>query len=257
MRPPLVKTILSFLFTLALIVTLAIPLGPLPALGPLLSPVGGLWSAARDGRFGDEEHLGFTGVKENVTIVRDNFGVPHIFAQSDEDAAFALGWLHARERLAQMDLQRRNASGTLAELVGPDAVEDDKFMRDIGLRRAAQATLAAMPADDPALKAMQAYADGVNAYLEKIAPNNLPLEYKLLGVHGVAGWTVLDELTFAKFMAWDLSSSFDDLYLTALTEKMGAEKVAELFPFDRPYESPIAPSWPPTGTPIGRGPHPR
>ncbi|MBI3360237.1 MAG: penicillin acylase family protein, partial [Chloroflexi bacterium] len=201
MRPPLVKTIISLVFTIALTVVLAIPLGPLPALGPLLSPVGGLWSAARDGRFGDEEHLGFTGVKENVTIVRDNFGVPHIFAQSDEDAAFALGWLHARERLAQMDLQRRNASGTLAELVGPDAVEDDKFMRDIGLRRAAQATLAAMPADDPALKAMQAYADGVNAYLEKIAPNNLPLEYKLLGVHGVAGWTVLDELTFAKFMA--------------------------------------------------------
>ncbi|MBI3760923.1 MAG: penicillin acylase family protein, partial [Chloroflexi bacterium] len=76
-------------------------------------------------------------------------------------------------------------------------------------------------------------------------------------VHGVAEWTVLDELTFAKFMAWDLSSSFDDLYLTTLTERMGAEKVAELFPFDRPYESSIAPSWPPTGTPIGRGPHPR
>jgi len=245
MRPQLIKTFTSLFFTVVLVVVLAIPLGPLPALGPLLSPVGGLWSAARDGSFRAEEHVGFVGVAGTVEIVRDQYGVPHIFAQSDTDAAFALGWLHARERLAQMDLQRRSAAGTLSELVGPDAVEDDQFMRDVGLRRAAQATFAAMDENDPALAAMYAYAAGVNAYLEKIAPNSLPLEYKLLGVRSVAEWSVLDELTFAKFMAWDLSSSFDDLYVTTLTEKMGAQKVAELFPFDRPYESPIAPVWPP------------
>ncbi len=253
MRPQIIKTAVPLFFTLALVVVLALPLGPLPALGPLLSPVGGLWSAARDGGFRAEEHVGFTGVAETVEIVRDKYGVPHIFAQSDTDAAFALGWLHARERLAQMDLQRRNAAGTLSELVGPDALEDDKFMRDIGLRRAAQATLAAMDEKDPALAVMYAYAAGVNAYLEKAGPNNLPLEYKLLGVRSVAEWTVLDELTFAKFMAWDLSSSFDDLYMTALTDKMGAQKVAELFPFDRPYEPPIAPAWPPNENVISAG----
>src|SRR3990172_6005231 len=222
MRPHIIKTAVSLFFTLALVVVLAIPLGPLPALGQLLSRVGGLWSAARDGSFRAEEHVGFVGVAGTVEIVRDQYGVPHIFAQSDTDAAFALGWLHARERLAQMDLQRRSAAGTLSELVGPDAVEDDQFMRDVGLRRAAQATFAAMDENDPALAAMYAYAAGVNAYLEKIAPNSLPLEYKLLGVRSVAEWTVLDELTFAKFMAWDLSSSFDDLYITTLTHKIGA-----------------------------------
>lgn len=239
MQSGIVKAAISLACTTLLAAALAVPLGPLPAPGPLLSPVGGFWSAARDGRFRESERVTFAGVDGTVTIVRDKYGVPHIFAQSDEDAAFALGYLHARERLAQMDIQRRAAAGTLAELVGPDALEDDKFMRGIGLRRAAEATLAALDPNDPALAVMQAYAEGVNAYLEKSLPNNLPLEYKLLGVQSAAEWTVLDQLTFAKYMAWDLTSSFDDLYLTALTEKMGAEMVAELFPFDRPYESPI------------------
>ena len=250
MRRDIIKFVAALIGTLLFLVILALPLGPLPALGPLLSPVGGFWSAANDGQFKSQEQINAAGLKAPVTVLRDSYAIPHIFAQNDEDAAYAAGWLQAKERLAQLDLQRRTAAGTLAELVGPDALKDDEFTRDIGLRRAAEASLAKMDPNEPAMRAVQAYVNGVNAYLNSIEPNNLPLEYKLLGVKQVAPWTTLDVMTFAKYMGWDLASSFDDLYMTTLVEKIGAQKVDELFPFDRPYEIPIVPSWPPNETPL-------
>jgi penicillin G amidase len=245
-----IKPALALLATLIIIILLAVPIGPLPALGPLLSPIGGFWSAGSGDSFQSSEQLYLPGLIAKVTVLRDVYGIPHIFAQNDEDAAFVMGYLHARERLAQMDLQRRKAAGTLSALVGPDALEDDQFMRDVGLRRAAKAALDSMKSDDPVLLALQAYANGVNAYITSVEPNHLPLEYKLLGVHQVEPWTALDEMTFAKYMGWDLGNSFDDLYMTTLVEKMGADKVAELFPFERPDEKPFIPTWPANETPL-------
>jgi len=244
------KPILALLATIIVASLLAISLGPLPALGPLLSPVGGFWSAAKDDTFQSQEQLNLPGLKNKVTVIRDVYGIPHIFAQNDEDAAFAVGYLQAKERLAQMDLQRRNAAGTMAALVGSSALQDDEFMRDVGLQRAAQASLDQMKPDDPSLLAMQAFANGVNAYINSIEPNNLPLEYKLLGVKQVQPWTVLDEMTFAKYMAWDLIHSFDPMYFTTLVEKMGAQKVYNLFPVNRPIETPFIPTWPANETPL-------
>ncbi len=208
------------------------------------------WSAAKDDTFQSQEQLNLPGLKNKVTVIRDIYGIPHIFAQNDEDAAFAVGYLQAKERLAQMDLQRRNAAGTMAALVGSDALQDDEFMRDVGLQRVAQASLDQMKPDDPSLLAMQAFANGVNAYINSIEPNNLPLEYKLLGVKQVQPWTVLDEMTFDKYMGWDLIHSFDDLYFTTLVEKMGLQKVYDLFPVNRPIETPFIPSWPADETPL-------
>jgi penicillin amidase len=245
-----VKLGVAVLLSVIVVAVLATPLGPLPALGPLLSPVGGFWSAAGGGSFASAENLRFPGLQAKVTVLLDRYGIPHVFAGNDRDAAFALGYLQARERLVQMDLQRRQAAGTLAALVGSSALEGDEFMRDVGLRRAAQAGLAAMKPDDPVLLALQAYADGVNAYIKSIEPNDLPLEYKLLGIKRVEPWSVLDELTFAKYMGWDLTNSFDDLYFTTLVEKMGADKVAELFPLNRPGEKPFIPTWPPNEMPL-------
>jgi len=249
-----IKPALALLATVLVTSLLAVPLGPLPALGPLLSPIGGFWSAGSGDSFHSSERLSLRGLKDKVTLIRDVYGVPHIFAQNDEDASLALGYVHARDRLAQMDLQRRKAAGALAALVGSGALEDDQFMRDIGLRRAAKAALDSMKPDDPVLLALQAYANGVNAYIDSVGPNHLPLEYKLLGVQQVERWTVLDQMTFAKYMAWDLGHSFDDLYMTTLVEKMGADKVAELFPFDRPGEKSFVPTWPPTESPLASVP---
>ena len=85
-----IKPILALVATIVVTSLLAVPLGPLPALGPLLSPTGGFWSAGTGDSFETTEQFSFSGLKDKVTVVRDAYGVPHIFSQNDEDAAFAL-----------------------------------------------------------------------------------------------------------------------------------------------------------------------
>ncbi len=88
------KPIFALLATIIVASLFANSLGPLPALGPLFSPVGGFWSAAKDNNFQSQEQLNLPGPKNKVMVIRDGYGIPHIFAQNDEDAAFAVGYLH-------------------------------------------------------------------------------------------------------------------------------------------------------------------
>lgn len=243
--PKPVAVLIPLVLCLLLWGLFSIPLGPLPALGNLLSPIGGLWTVAQRVGFTAQEQINLPAMSANATVEIDDLGVPHIFAESDEDAAMVLGYLHARQRLAQMDLQRRVASGRLAALVGTDGLEEDRFMRTVGLHRAAAASLANMEPDEPALKMLEAYSAGVNAYIAEVEPHHLPLEYKLLGVRNVEPWTPLDSLTFAKFMAWDLSHSWDDLFMADLQDALGPEIVANLYPIDRPYDVLMVDQWPP------------
>lgn len=131
-------------------------------------------------------------------------GVPLIRAQTDNDSAFLQGWAHARDRFFQMDTNRRGASGTLAELVGPSRLADDVQTRTIGLRRAAQATWGAMSADTRGW--LKAYADGVNYWLRS---NPLPPEYGPLEVTRVPAWTPVDTLVVGKALAFQLSFGLD------------------------------------------------
>src|SRR4051812_28595316 len=101
-----------------------------------------------------------TGLQEPVKLIRDSDGVPHYWAHTQHDADFVLGWLHASDRLFQMDSSRRQASGTLAELQGPGALGSDVQLRTLGLRRAAQRSLNALSPETQAT--LQAYSDGVN-----------------------------------------------------------------------------------------------
>ena len=121
------------------------------------------------------ETVKVAGLERPAKVLRDTFGVPHVFAKSEHDAYFMVGYLHAQDRLFQMDSSRRQASGTLAELLGPSALEDDAALRTIGLRRAAVRSLTAISPESRA--GLEAYADGVNAWL---AANSLPSEYAAL-----------------------------------------------------------------------------
>jgi penicillin G amidase len=109
------------------------------------------------------ETVKVAGLERPAKVLRDTFGVPHVFAKSEHDAYFMVGYLHAQDRLFQMDSSRRQASGTLAELLGPSALEDDAGLRTFGLRRAAVRSLAAVSPQSRAV--LDAYADGVNAWL--------------------------------------------------------------------------------------------
>lgn len=148
-------------------------------------------------------------LEDEVIVTRDQEGVPHIEAESDADLYRAQGYVQAQDRLFQMDLSRRQASGRLAEVVGEAAVETDKHFRTFSLRAAAEASYDGY--DDDAKAVLQYFAEGVNAFIEEsIEEKTLPYEFALLG-YTPEQWTEIDTLTIGKFMAYDLGGNWDSL----------------------------------------------
>ena len=144
------------------------------------------------------------GLLSGVRVSTDKEGVRHILAQSDLDLARVQGWVHARDRFFEMDATRREVSGDLAELLGPGALDGDVQNRTVGLRRAAERSEAALSAAERAF--LQAYADGVNAWL---ASNPLPPEYPELELTQARPWNVVDSLAIGKAIAASLSLDID------------------------------------------------
>ena len=152
------------------------------------------------------DRLTLAGLEAHVSVVRDRFGVPHISARNDHDVYFMQGYIHAGDRFFQMDASRRQASGTLAELLGPTALPGDVQLRTLGLRRGAERSLAAYPPEVQAV--VRAYAEGVNAWL---AQGALPPEYAALELTQVPAWTPLDTVSVGKLLAFGLSFDTIDL----------------------------------------------
>jgi len=140
------------------------------------------------------------GLLAPVNMVRDANGIPHIFADNEHDAYFMQGWAHAQDRLFQMDTSRRQIAGTLSELLGTDVLEIDVQFRTLGLDRAAVKSLNAHPQEFKDL--LQAYSDGVNAYIDQAeAMNSLPPEYAALQLTSIERWTPLDSIMVGKGLA--------------------------------------------------------
>jgi penicillin G amidase len=140
------------------------------------------------------------GLAQKVDVLRDAHGVPHIFATSEPDALFALGYVHAQDRLWQMEVNRRIGSGALAEIFGKELLETDRFLRTIGLRKAAQSAFDNY--DDDTKAKLQSYAAGVNAFLHH-RKGALPPEFALVRVTP-RDWTPIDSLVWNKVMALDM-----------------------------------------------------
>ncbi len=186
--------------------------------------------------------LRLPGLNAGVGVYRDPWGIPHIYAGSSEDAYFALGYLHATDRLFQMELFRRRASGTLAEIYGKAVLEDDIFVRQIGIRRSADAVWKSPRLCTKIKLELSAYCAGVNARISEQNKQKLPEPFRALGF-SPAPWTPVDAMAFPKYMGWDQSGTDTDLWMGMLVEKLGAATVEELFPLDRPYEiSTVPPS---------------
>jgi len=175
------------------------------------------------------------GIGQPVEILRDVHGVPHIFASSVEDAAFGQGFAHAQDRLWQMELNRRVGSGRLAEIFGRRALPADRFLRRLGLRRAAQREAQQLEVRERQL--LEAYSRGVNAALRSIG-NRLPLELRILRIRPEP-WDPVDSLAWAKVMALSLSTNFEsELFRARLVEKVGHRRAAQLemrYPRGHPF----------------------
>ncbi|HTT10677.1 MAG TPA: penicillin acylase family protein [Burkholderiaceae bacterium] len=158
------------------------------------------------------------GLQAAAQISRDIYGIAHIKANNDHDLYFMQGYVHAQDRLFQMDYNRRQASGTLAELLGPSALAGDVELRTIGIRRSAERSLTVISAT--ARAALDAYAEGVNAYVA--AHPRLPPEYRALEITKFQPWTALDSLTVAKSITFGLSFGLDDIDNTVALQTYSA-----------------------------------
>ena len=176
------------------------------------------------------------GLGAPVAISLDADGIPRIRASSDTDAAAALGFVHARDRMFQMELMRRNASGRLSEFAGPATLPIDRMMRVLGLRRRAEADLALLPADTRAL--LDAYARGVNAWIALRGRRAAP-EFLLLGAP--EPWTPVDSLLWGEIMGQWLSSNWrTELSRLALAGKVPQRMIDTLWPPDTDPGNPEA-----------------
>jgi penicillin amidase len=146
--------------------------------------------------------LRLSGLHDTVDVFRDRWGVPHIYARSVHDLVFAQGYVHAQDRFWQMDFQRRISSGRLSEIFGSDVLEVDRWMRILGLRRAAVKD--ARSIDREVLSEQEAYAAGVNAFIEA---GRLPVECALLH-YTPEKWSPCDTIAWNKLMSWNLSTNW-------------------------------------------------
>ncbi len=167
------------------------------------------------------------GLAREVVVVRDKSGVPHIEAKSLKDAVYSLGYIHAQDRLWQMETNRRIGAGRLSEVLGKSAISKDKFLRTLGVYKAAERTYAAL--DDDTRDLMQTYADGVNAYLENRS-GALPPEFLILGFEPEP-WKVTDSIVWTKMMAWDLGKNWgQEIERMRLMKRLSPQKVTEIMP---------------------------
>ena len=168
-------------------------------------------------------------------IIRDEYGVPHIYAQSPEDAYFALGVVHAQDRLWQMEFQRRVGAGRLSEVLGEATLDTDRFLRTLGVYHYAEATVANL--EPETLAVLENYVAGINSYLET-RTGALPPEFLVLRFEPES-WSVADVLVWGKMMAWDLSGNWnDELLRSRLASVLAPEQISELWP-PYPGDAPV------------------
>ncbi len=165
------------------------------------------------------------GLHEPVEIITDRYGVSHIYAHNEDDLYFTQGYVHAQERLWQMELNRRTGSGRLAEIFGEIALETDRFSRRLGMHRAAAAEVLRLPAHTRRI--LEAYTRGVNSYIER-NKNKLPVEFTLLRFKP-APWHIADSIQWAKMMGWNLGGNYETEIIRArIVALLGAERAAKL-----------------------------
>jgi penicillin G amidase len=179
--------------------------------------------------------LQVAGLSQEVEVIRDEFGVPHIYAQNERDLFFAQGFVHAQDRFWQMEFWRHVGQGRISEIAGEGALENDLFIRNIGWNRIAADTLAMYEQEEPEVMAiLEAYSAGVNAYIEQNR-NRLSLNQTILDLvnerRSIEPWTPLNTISWGVVMAWDLSGNWQHEQTRALlTQELGEAAVVSLLP---------------------------
>ena len=203
--------------------------GSVPPIGKLLDPNQGFWQNSFSEDMDYEEELDLKNLQEPVKVVYDENLIPHIFADNENDLYRVQGYITAKHRLWQMEFQTMSAAGRISEIVGPIAIELDRMTKRKGLAFSAETSLLFIQKEHPdTYELMEAYADGVNQYIENLPESKLPIEYKILNYKPEA-WSTYKSLLLLKYMA-DMLVSDMDLEYTNLRNQIGQELMDKLYP---------------------------
>ena len=215
--------------------------GRFPAIAGLLDPAAGFYYNARYAEPEAQITANVPGLKGEVSVLRDERSVPHIYAADDLDAIAALGYTVARDRLFQMDFIPKVAAGRLSEILGPSMLETDRFLRQTGMEWGAKKNFQRL-LENPTIELdlVRAYIRGVNAYIDQLAEKDYPIEFKLLG-YKPERYTELHVMRILQYMTFDLTYGSDDEEYTALKRALGESAYLELFPEHARLFVPIIP----------------
>lgn len=235
-----IKFISSLTITALLVYALNTKLGQAPPFGKFLNPFTGFWQNGESLKNYTDATYDLPGLKAEVTVYFDERLVPHVFAQNDDDLYYMQGYLTAKYRLWQMEIQTHNAAGRVSEIVGEKALEVDRLQRRIGMGYGAENAEAYISKDPHSKQLIQAYCDGVNAYISALSPKDYPVEYKLLD-YAPEAWTPIKVGLLLKNMANMLSVFEYDIENHNFISKYGEEAFRQLYPDFIADEDPIIP----------------
>lgn len=239
-----VSFIISAVITIALILVLnrSFRLGgqTIPAIGKFLNPLTGFWQNAEPYNSDFNADLKFPGLKGRSEVFLDERLIPHIFAENDNDVYFIQGYLHAKYRLWQMELQAFGAAGRISEILGEPALEHDREFRRLGMVYAAENSLKEIESDSVTKLECDAYTAGVNSYIGSLDESSLPVEYKLLS-YKPEKWSNLKTSLVMKYMSYDLAGASEDFEMTNARQYFSKEDFEKLFPQSLDSLDPVIP----------------
>ena len=180
-------------------------------------------------------------ITKPVEVYFDSYGVPHVFAENDDDMFFVAGYLGARDRLFQMAFMKYTYTGQLSRVVNDTLFAEDKFLRTLGFESVAEKTLEKIPKE--LLAHLQKTCDGINAYAQSLSPAEYPLEFRLIGIEELPTFEPKDIAGLSTLMAWELQGGWDsELFFGAIQEQFGPEYLADILPGYKPNYITIASS---------------
>ncbi|MGC1204168.1 MAG: penicillin acylase family protein [Flavobacteriaceae bacterium] len=233
-----IKLIASFLATIGIFYVFNTKLGSIPPIGKFLSPSTGIWQNEKDESI--TGNLLLETLTEDVVVNYDEQLIPHIFAKNDTDLYKAQGYITAKHRLWQMEFQTFAAAGRLSEIIGENALNYDRAQRRKGMGFGAQNSLEVIKNDTESMLYLEAYKDGVNAYINELKPEDYPVEYKLLD-YKPEPWTIDKTMDLLMYMTDMLCGGDDDLEYTNALRKFGKDRFDLLFPDFFDVNDPVIP----------------
>lgn len=235
-----IKFIFSLLLTLAIFYGLNTKFGNIPPVGKFLDPFHGFWQNEVSENEGPKTELEISGFNSPVIVHYDEHIIPHVFAQNDEDLYRAQGYITAQHRLWQLEFQTHASAGRISEIIGEQGLEYDRGQRRKGMGFGAENALEEMSKNPEQLKLLEAYRDGVNAYINNLSPSDYPIEYKLLD-YRPEPWTLKKTALLLMYMTDMLAGREADLENTNFVKLFGKETFDLLFPDFYEDQDPVIP----------------